>query len=104
MAKYRAYMGRRVMIKLDRVFWGTLSFVALAAGQAHAQSANSNDAEISALKQQLRMMEQKLDKLQKQTAANTTAAANANAKADASAKAEAKAKEEAKAATVANAA
>src|SRR6266481_3265143 len=76
-------MGRRVMIKLDRVFWGTLSFVALAAGQAHAQSANSNDAEISALKQQLRMMEQKLDKLQKQTAANTTAAANANAKADA---------------------
>src|SRR5712671_2180813 len=83
MAKYRAYMGRRVMIKLDCVFWGTLSFVALAAGQAHAQSANSNDAEISALKQQLRMMEQKLDKLQKQTAANTTAAANANAKADA---------------------
>ena len=71
------------MIKLDCVFWGTLSFVALAAGQAHAQSANSNDAEISALKQQLRMMEQKLDKLQKQTAANTTAAANANAKADA---------------------
>src|SRR5712672_3145329 len=83
MAKYRAYMGRRVMIKLDCVFWGTLSFVALAAGQAHAQSANSNDAEISALKQQLRMMEQKLDKLQKQTAANTTAAANANAKANA---------------------
>jgi phosphate-selective porin OprO/OprP len=71
------------MINLDRVFWGTLFFVALAAGQAHAQSANSNDAEISALKQQLRMMEQKLDKLQKQTVANTTAAANANAKADA---------------------
>jgi phosphate-selective porin OprO and OprP len=71
------------MIKLDRVFWGALSFVAVAAGQAHAQSASSNDTEISALKQQLRMMEQKLDRLQKQTAANTTAAANANAKAEA---------------------
>lgn len=35
------------------------------------------------MKQQLRLMEQKLDKLQRQTAANTTAAANANAKADA---------------------
>jgi phosphate-selective porin len=34
------------------------------------------------LKQQLRLMEQKLDKLQKQTAANTAAAATANAKAD----------------------
>ncbi len=32
---------------------------------------------------QLRLMEQKLDKLQKQTAANTTAAAKANAKVDA---------------------
>ena len=61
------------MRKLNRVFWGTLSFVALAAGQAHAQSANINDAEISALKQQL-------DKLQQQTAANTTAAAKADAK------------------------
>jgi phosphate-selective porin OprO and OprP len=71
------------MTKLDRMFWGTLSFVALAAGQAHAQSANSNDAEISALKQQLRLMEQKLDQLQKQTAANTAATAKANAKVDA---------------------
>ena len=35
------------------------------------------------LKQQLRSMEQKLDKLQKQTTANTNAAATANAKADA---------------------
>ena len=35
------------------------------------------------LKQQLRLMEQKLDRLQKQTTANTAAAANANAKADA---------------------
>lgn len=53
---------------------------ALATSQAHGQSA---DAEIAALKQQLRLMEQKLDKLQKQTSANTAAAANANAKADA---------------------
>jgi phosphate-selective porin OprO/OprP len=56
---------------------------AMVASQAHAQSAGSNDAEIVALKQQLRLMEQKLDKLQRQTSANTTAAANANAKADA---------------------
>jgi phosphate-selective porin OprO and OprP len=55
---------------------------ALIASQAYAQSAGSNDAEIALLKQQLRLMEQKLDKLQKQTAANTEAAAKANAKAD----------------------
>ncbi len=55
---------------------------ALATSPARAQSAGA-DAEIAALKQQLRLMEQKLDKLQKQTAANTMAAANANAKADA---------------------
>jgi phosphate-selective porin OprO/OprP len=54
---------------------------ALTTSQAHAQSAGA-DAEIAALKQQLRLMEQKLDKLQKQTAANTAAAASANAKAD----------------------
>src|SRR5438445_13006930 len=53
---------------------------ALTTSPARAQSA---DAEIAALKQQLRLMEQKLDKLQRQTAANTTAAATANAKADA---------------------
>ncbi len=45
---------------------------ALATSQARAQSAGA-DAEIAALKQQLRLMEQKLDKLQKQTAANTRA-------------------------------
>jgi phosphate-selective porin OprO and OprP len=55
---------------------------ALVTSHAHAQSSGA-DAEIAALKQQLRLMEQKLDKLQKQTTANTTAAANANAKADA---------------------
>ena len=55
----------------------------LAAGNvARAQSASGADAEIVALKRQLKLMEQKLDQLQKQTAANTTAAAKANAKAD----------------------
>jgi phosphate-selective porin OprO and OprP len=53
------------------------------ASQAHAQSTGSNDAEIALLKQQLRLMEQKLDNLQKLTTANTAAAAKANAKADA---------------------
>jgi len=53
---------------------------ALMASQAQAQSANA-DAEIALLKQQLRLMEQKLDKLQKQTEANSSAAASANAKA-----------------------
>jgi phosphate-selective porin OprO/OprP len=55
----------------------------LITSQAQAQSAAGNDAEIALLKQQLRLMEQKLDKLQKQTAANTAAAATANAKAEA---------------------
>src|SRR6185437_14279145 len=50
---------------------------------AQAQSAGNQDAEIALLKQQLRLMEQKLDKLEKQTAVNTTAAAKANAKVDA---------------------
>jgi phosphate-selective porin OprO/OprP len=69
---------------------GLASAIAIAAtllsaavfGDAHAQSAGP-DAEIAALKQQLRLMEQKLDKLQKQTAANTAAAATAKAKAEA---------------------
>jgi phosphate-selective porin OprO/OprP len=54
----------------------------LATLPAHAQSASS-DPEIALLKQQLKLMEQKLDKLQKQTTANATAAASANAKVDA---------------------
>src|SRR5712691_10602140 len=54
----------------------------LLASQAHAESAGGNDSEIALLRQQLRLMEQKLDKLQRQTAANTTAAAKASAKAD----------------------
>jgi phosphate-selective porin OprO and OprP len=64
---------------------------ALAASQAHAQSASSSDQEIALLKQQLKLLEQKLDKLQKQTAANTAAAANAKAEAKAEARSEAKA-------------
>jgi phosphate-selective porin OprO and OprP len=55
---------------------------ALIASQAHGQSAGGNDAEIALLKQQLRLMEQKLDRLQKQTEANAASAAKANAKAD----------------------
>jgi len=54
--------------------------------QVSAQSANSADGEIAALKKQLRLMEEKLDSLQKQTAANTAAAAKANAKAESNAK------------------
>ncbi len=61
----------------------------LTASSAYAQSGGNNDAEIALLKQQLRLMEQKLDRLQKQTSANTQAAATASAKAD-SAKAETK--------------
>src|SRR6202521_5084378 len=59
------------------------SFSTVAIGEARAQSAASTETEIAALKRQLLLMEQKLDKLQKQTTANTTAAAKANAKADA---------------------
>src|SRR6202035_3715171 len=70
------------MVKANR---GAISalLVLVAAEQAHAQSASNSDAEIAALKQQLRLMEQKLDRLQQQTSANTAAAAKANAKADA---------------------
>src|SRR5260221_1823750 len=59
------------------------SFSTVAIGEARAQSAASTETEIAALKRQLLLMEQKLEALQKQTAANTTAAAKANAKADA---------------------
>ena len=50
---------------------------ALAASQAQGQSASSSDQEIALLKQQLKMLEQKLDRLQSQTAANTAATAKA---------------------------
>ncbi|WFU38169.1 OprO/OprP family phosphate-selective porin [Bradyrhizobium sp. CB82] len=64
---------------------------ALVASQGHAQSANSSEQEIALLKQQLKLLEQKLDKLQKQTAANTAATASAKAEAKAEARSEAKA-------------
>jgi phosphate-selective porin OprO/OprP len=54
--------------------------------QVSAQSASSTEAEIAALKKQLRLMEEKLDRLQKQTAAKTVAAAKASAKTEANAK------------------
>lgn len=63
----------------------------LAASQAHAQSAGSSEQEIALLKQQLHMLEQKLDKLQKQTAANTVAATHTKAEARAEARSEAQA-------------
>jgi phosphate-selective porin OprO/OprP len=50
--------------------------------QAHAQVAGGGDAEIAALKKQLATLEQKLDKLQKQTDTNSTVAASANKKAE----------------------
>jgi acyl dehydratase len=46
-----------MMIKPNRLFWGILFFVAAAAGHARAQSADNNDAQIAALKQQSRMMD-----------------------------------------------
>src|ERR1700746_2894318 len=55
---------------------------ALAASPAVAQSAG-NDAEIALLKQQLHLLEQKLDRLEKQGAANAKAAASAKAEAKA---------------------
>jgi phosphate-selective porin OprO/OprP len=70
------------MSKAQRTTAAVIGLIgAMATSQARAQSAGA-DAEIAALRQQLRLMEQKLDKLQKQTAANTSAAAAANAKAD----------------------
>jgi phosphate-selective porin OprO/OprP len=64
---------------------------ALAATQARAQSASNSEQEIALLKQQLKILEQKLDKLQSQTAANTAATAKAKAEAKAEARTEAKA-------------
>jgi phosphate-selective porin OprO and OprP len=55
---------------------------ALAASPAVAQS-TSNDTEIALLKQQLRLLEQKLDRLEKQGVANAKAAASAKAEAKA---------------------
>src|SRR5258706_5438640 len=81
-------MGMRIQGLASVIAVLATSLSAAVFGDAHAQSAGA-DAEIAALKQQLRLMEQKLDKLQKQTAANTAAAANAKAKAETNAKAKA---------------
>jgi phosphate-selective porin OprO/OprP len=58
----------------------------LVGSRVSAQSASYTDAEIAALKKQLRLMEEKLDRLQKRTAANTAAADKANAKTETNAK------------------
>jgi phosphate-selective porin OprO/OprP len=70
-----------VMKKTAAAAFGLIA--ALGVSQARAESTNSADAEIAALKRQLQLMEQKLDSLQKQTSANTTATARANAKVNA---------------------
>src|SRR5262249_51276908 len=62
---------------------------ALAISQAQAQSPG-NSEEIALLKQQLRLLEEKLDKLQKQSEANAVAAARAKTEAKTEAKAEAR--------------
>ena len=62
------------------------SFTAITIQEGQAQSAGGSEAEIALLKQQLRLLEQKLDKIQKQTSANTAAAANAKAEAKAEAR------------------
>src|SRR5258705_9989397 len=75
-------MDMRIQVLASGIAIVAISLSAAVFGDAHAQSAGE-DAEIAALKKQRRLMEQKLEKLQRQTAANTTAAATANAKADA---------------------
>jgi phosphate-selective porin OprO/OprP len=52
----------------------------LVGSQVRAQSASSTETEIAALKKQLLRMEEKLDRLQKQTAAKANAGTEANAK------------------------
>ena len=59
-----------------------MGMLAASSAQAAESGGNNNDAEIALLKQQLRMMEQKLDRLQKQTNANAAVAASASAKAE----------------------
>jgi phosphate-selective porin OprO/OprP len=74
----------KAMNKLGRATWAATTFLATTAtGLAPAQSADDTKAEIAALKRQLLAMEQKLEKLQRQTAANTNPPAKAAAKADA---------------------
>ncbi|MFL5239208.1 MAG: porin, partial [Rhizomicrobium sp.] len=76
---------------LTRTFAAAIGLAgALGASQAQAQAAGNSEQEIALLKQQLKMLEQKLDKLQSQTAANTAATAKARVEAKAEAKAEAR--------------
>jgi phosphate-selective porin OprO/OprP len=77
---------------VNRIKLATTALVgALAVSQAHAQSAGNSDQEIALLKQQLKMLEQKLDKLQSQAAANAATEAKIKAEARAAARSEAKA-------------
>lgn len=64
---------------------------ALAASHARAQSTTSADEQIALLKQQLHLLEQKLDTVQRQTAANSAATANVRKEAKAEVRSEAKA-------------
>src|SRR5437667_1354959 len=81
--RHRKTIGGNVMSQTRLVSAAAVSLIAaLGTSQARAQSSGA-DAEIALLKQQLRLMEQKIDRLQKQTAVNTTAAANAKADAKA---------------------
>ena len=61
--------------------WRITVLVALVATtinpQAHAQSAGNTDAEITGLKKQIRLLEEKLDKIQKRTDARIAAIATA---------------------------
>jgi phosphate-selective porin OprO/OprP len=79
----------RKKIKLATVAIGLAG--AVSASQAHAQSASNSEQEVALLKQQLRLLEQKLDRLQKQTEANTVATAKTKSEAKAEARSEAKA-------------
>ncbi|WP_240543204.1 OprO/OprP family phosphate-selective porin [Bradyrhizobium canariense] len=63
---------------------------ALVASQACAESTSNSEQEIALLKQQLKMLEQKLDRLQSQTAANAVTAARAKAEVKTQVKAEAR--------------
>src|SRR5215471_17280168 len=69
-----------IRVKITTAAFGLAS--ALAASNANAQSAGNSDQEIALLKQQLHLLEQKLDKLQKQTA-NSKAEAKAEARSEA---------------------
>lgn len=74
------------MTLATRMKIATAIVVTFVGSQAGAQSASSSKAEIAALKKQIQLIEEKLGRLQKQTAAETTAPAKADAKMKADAK------------------